>query len=80
MIAKEMVMNQAALEDFARWHQQDLLDEAARGRLVATTRDTSERPAHGGGASAWRRQVGWALIELGARLSGGYLDASVDRV
>ena len=73
-------MNHAAFEDFARWHQQNLLDEAARGRLVATMHDTGERPTRGGGASAWRRQIGWALIELGARLSGGYLDSSVDRV
>ena len=33
-------MNHAAFEDFARWHQQNLLDEAARGRLVATMHDT----------------------------------------
>jgi hypothetical protein len=76
--AQETVMNQAAFENFARWHRQDLLHEADQRRLAAVSSDR-DAAVHGGGASAWRRQIGWALIDLGARLSGGYLESGVDR-
>jgi hypothetical protein len=75
---QETVMNQAAFENFARWHRQDLLHEADHRRLAAVSSDR-DAAVHGGGASAWRRQIGWALIDLGARLSGGYLESGVDR-
>ncbi len=56
----------------AGYHQQDLLNEAARNRLAATARSADGRRAQGtGGASPLRRELGWALIGLGAWLAGG---------
>ncbi len=64
-------------QELARLHRQDLLDEAARRGLAAAARSARPRRAGGAGASALRRELGWAIVDLGVWLSGGGIESPV---
>lgn len=63
----------------ARDHEQTLLREAAADRLAATARGRDRAPRGSDrSAPAWRRVIGWATIDLGVWLAGGWIDAASD--
>lgn len=70
-----------AVYEMARMHQQDLLREADSTRLAATVRRSqrvARRRTPSGGAAAWRRAIGWLVIDAGVWLAGGAIDAGSD--
>ena len=62
-------MNVHGAEQWARWHQQDLLDEASRERLAAIARRSANDHLRDGGGSLWRRMIRSAVVNLGAGLA-----------
>ena len=62
-------MNAHAAEQWARQHQQDLLDEASRERLAAIARGSANVHLRRGAGSLWRRLLRSAVVNLGAWLA-----------
>lgn len=63
----------------AREHQKAFLREADAHRLAATSSGRERTPrASDRSAPAWRRVIGWAAIDLGVWLAGGWIDAAPD--
>ena len=72
-------MNGHGAEQWARWHQQDLLDEASRERLAAVARGSTDDRVPDGAGSHWWRLTRSALIALGAALADGHFESASHR-
>ena len=72
-------MNGYGAEEWARWHQQDLLDEASRARLAAIAgRRTNDRVPDGS-ESPWRRLIRSVVSDLSAWLPDGNIGSASHR-
>jgi hypothetical protein len=71
-------MHPELAKQLGKYHVQELVDEAENERLVAIARGRARRRARTGSASAWRRSIGWTVIELGIRLAGGPVAPAVE--